>query len=143
MFQPVEVSRVAEAAGDDGRLVVVAVGPAGESGQAVQGQEALAGEVVEAQHVVVEHGEVQHRVRVPALGGAGGTDIRSHLIINTVVVISRHWRTYNSKHSSNTGLSVFFCTFVVCSAQLKMECGSISTTTKGSLKPVYIQIKHS
>jgi hypothetical protein len=44
--------------------------------------------------------------------------------------------TYNSKHSSNIGLSVFFCTFVCCSEQCEnIFLGSSSMITKGSLKP--------
>lgn len=45
-----------------------------EAGDAVEGEEALAGKVVEGEHVVVEHGEANHGVGVPALGGAGGAE---------------------------------------------------------------------
>lgn len=44
---------------------------------------------------------------------------------------------YNSKHSSNSGFSVFFLTSVYCSALYgNMDLGKSSTITKGSLKPV-------
>lgn len=46
--------------------------------------------------------------------------------------------SYNSKHSSNIGLSVFFFTSVYCSALFgNMDLGRSSTMTKGSLKPVF------
>ena len=74
LLQPVEVSRVHVRASSFS-FVRVCVSPSRqcglrtgwEAGKAVQREETLAGKVVEAEHVVVEHGEAQHGERVPAL----------------------------------------------------------------------------
>jgi hypothetical protein len=56
--------------------------------------------------------------------------------IQTSFLLLMRLCTYNSKHSSNIGLSVFFCTFVCCSEQCEnIFLGSSSMITKGSLKP--------
>jgi hypothetical protein len=53
-----------------------------------------------------------------------------------LVVLLTGLCTYNSKHSSNIGFSVFFCTFVCCSEQCeKTFLGNNSMITNGSLKP--------
>lgn len=44
--------------------------------------------------------------------------------------------TYNSKDSSNSGLSVFLTIFVVCVGTVENMCsGQNDTTTYGSLRP--------
>lgn len=64
------------------------------------------------------------------------TCIHTYMLKHICLLIFPFRATHNSKHSSNSGCSVFLCTLVCCGPEPgNSRFGSSSITTKGSLKP--------